>query len=421
MLKMALINDVVADQFDRFSKKETGVIRNINFQKYVKTAQIVVISGIRRSGKSTLLAQFSKKFGDFYYANFDDERWFDFSIRDFQNLMIAFQKTRASKVIFLDEIQNIDGWEKFVRRIYDEGYKIFITGSNAKLLSSELATRLTGRYVKIELYPFSFGEFLKLKKIGYNRITSPVKAVLLKNFDAYLKNGGFPEFLKYNDEEFLKRTYEDILHKDLLVRFGIKEIKAFKQLAAYLFSNFTKKISYNSLKKTLGFKSATSVKNYIEFMQESFLIFELFKYDYSLKKQFVSDKKIYAIDNGLRNSVSFYFSEDYGRLLENAVFIELRRRGEEVCYFKGKKECDFIIKEKSKIVQAIQVSRDIKIGNEKRELSGLLEAMEKFNLKEGLVLTEYQEDEIKKNGMIIKIFPLWKWMLDGTYNKTWRI
>lgn len=413
MIKMALLSEIIEDQLSKFKNRDIGISRDIEFDKYIKTQQITIISGIRRSGKSTLLAQFSKKFENFYYFNFDDDRIADFAIEDFQGLIIAFQKLYASKIIFLDEIQNVEGWERFIRRIYDEGYKIFITGSNAKLLSSELATHLTGRYVKIELYPFSFKEFLQFKKVEYGKKTSAVKAEILKYFDEYLRLGGFPDFLKYGDEEFLKRIYNDILYKDLLVRFKIKEVKAFKQLASFLFTNFTKEVSYNSLKNILGFKSSTSVKNYIDFMQESFLIFELYKYDFSLKKQFISDKKSYVIDNGLRNIISFYFSEDLGKSLENLVFLELKRRGNEIYYYKNKKECDFLIKDKARIIQAIQVSKDIEPGkNKDREFGGLLEAMKAFGLKEGTILTQFQEDAFKKDDYIINAVPIWKWLLD---------
>lgn len=413
MIKMALLSEVIEDQLNKFKNKDIGISRDVEFTKYIETKQITVISGIRRSGKSTLLAQFSKKLENFYYINFDDDRIAGFTIEDFQELMIVFQKLYPSKVIFLDEIQNVQGWERFIRRIYEEGYKIFITGSNAKLLSSELATHLTGRYVKIELYPFSFKEFLQFKKVEYGKKTSVAKSGIIKRFDEYLKTGGFPDFLKYGDEEFLKRIYNDILYKDLLVRFKIKEVKAFKELASFLFTNFTKEISYNSLKDTLGFRSSTSVKNYIDFMQESFLVFELYKYDFSLKKQFVSDKKAYVIDNGLRNTVSFYFSEDSGKLLENLVFLELKRRNSEIYYYKNKKECDFLVKDRSKITQAIQVSKDMEPGkNRDREFGGLMEAMDEFELKEGIILTQYQEDVIKKGDFVINIIPIWKWLLN---------
>lgn len=412
MMNLSKLEEVAADQLNNFESKDTGVIRDVNFEKYLKTKQITVISGIRRCGKSTLLAQFSKKFKNFYYLNFDDERLLNFSIGDFDNLMVAWQKKYSSKTIFLDEIQNVENWEWFVRRIYEEGYKIFITGSNAKLLSSELATRLSGRYFKIELYPFSFKEFLDYKKIDYQKKDTKNKVKILKNFDYYLKNGGFPEFIQYKDSEFLKRIYEDVLYKDLLIRFNIREVKAFKQLADFLFTNFTKEISYNSLKNILGFKSVTSVKNYIEFIQESFLVFELYKYDYSLKKQYVSNKKIYIIDNGIRNVIAFSFSADSGKLLENLVFLELKRRGQEIYYFKDKKECDFAIQEKNRIKTVIQVTDNLNDGDRDRELSGLLAAMEKFKLEGGLILTKNQEEIIKKKNLIINVIPVWKWLLE---------
>lgn len=412
MVNISKLEEIITDQLKIFRNKNCGIKRNINFKKYLETKQIIIISGIRRCGKSTLLKQFSQKFKKIYYINFDDDRLIDFSVKDFDNLMIVFQKQYQSKTIFLDEIQNIENWERFVRRIYEEGYKIFLTGSNAKLLSSELSTRLTGRYFKIELYPFSFKEFLNCKKYNFQDKTSENKAKILKLFGNYLKNGGFPEFLKYKDREYIARIYEDVLYRDLLTRFQIREVKSFKQLANFLFSNFTKEASYNSLKNILGFKSAMSVKNYIEFMENSYLIFELYKYDFSLKKQYVSEKKIYVIDNGMRNTVAFYFSKDLSKLLENLVFIELKRRNQEIYYFKDKKECDFIIKEKNKINSVIQVTKELNKNNQIREINGLLEAMKQFKLKNGLILTQYQEFEIKKDRKIINVLPLWKWLLN---------
>lgn len=412
MINMSLLEEVVNDQLEYFRKKDTGTARRIDFDKYLKTRQITVISGIRRSGKSTLLSQFSRRIGAYYYINFDDERLMGLAVEDFHNLMVVFQKLYPANAIFLDEVQNISGWERFVRRVHDEGYKIFITGSNARLLSSELATHLTGRYVKIELYPFSFREFLDFHGIDYSAGSTRGKASVLKHFDEYLKNGGFPEFVRYRDQESLKRVYDDILYRDILVRFKIREVKAFKQLASFLFSNLTKEASYNSLKNSLGFKSVTSVKNYIEFMQEAFLVFELPRHDFSLKKQMATGRKIYVIDNGLRNAVSFYFSEDMGRLFENLVFIELKRRGEEVFYFKGKNECDFLVRKGTRITGAIQVSKEVRKGvNEDREIGGVIEASKAFELKTGTILTQHREDEIIKDGITVRLIPVWKWLI----------
>ncbi len=411
-ISLATLEAVVSDQRKAFGKKELGVIRDVDFGKQVKTTQVTVISGIRRSGKSTLLAQFAKKYKRFYYVNFDDERLSGFKLEDFQTLMVAFHKAYEAKVVFLDELQNVAKWELFVRRLYEEGYKVFVTGSNAKLLGSELATHLTGRYFKIELYPFSFKEFLDFKKVDYRAKGTQAQSAILKQFDAYLEKGGFPEYVRFDEPEYIQRIYEDVLYKDLLTRFKIKETKNFRQLAGLLFANATKNLSYRNLQTAVGFKSLTSVKNYIGFMEESYLVFELLKYDYSLKKQYVSDKKIYIIDNGMRNAVAFSFSEDRGRLLENMMFIELKRRAQDVFYFKGKGECDFIIKQKMRIVEAIQVTARFDASNEKRELAGLLEAMEKFGLKSGVIITESQEGERKIKGKTIKIIPAWKWLLE---------
>lgn len=413
MINKIKLEEVIEDQLENFSKKKIGIPREVDYKKHLKTNQITVISGVRRSGKSTLLAQFSKILKNFYYLNFDDERLMDFSVEDFAELLLVFQKKYKAKTLLFDEIQNVKGWERFVRRAYDDGYKIFVTGSNAKLLGSELATHLTGRYFKIDLFPFSFKEFLDLKKIGNQAKTTQSKAKILKYFEKYLQEGGFPDYAKYGDKEYLSGIYEDILYKDLLVRYKIRETKSFKQLASYAFSNFAKELSYNSMKKTLGFKSVTSVKDYIDYMQQSFLLFELYKYDFSLKKQYVSDKKIYVIDNGLRNNISFYFSSDKGRLLENLAFLELKRRGKEIYFFKDSNECDFLIKEKNKITEAMQVSYEISSEEtEAREEEGLIEAMKRFKLKEGLILTQSEEKEKEIEGLKITYLPMWKWLLE---------
>ena len=386
-------------------------ILETKFDKYLKTEQIVVISGIRRSGKSTLLKQFSEKLKDFYYINFDDERLVDFTIEDFNNLMIVWKKNWKANNVLIDEIQNVEKWELFIARLKSEGYKVFITGSNSKLLSSDFATRLTGRYFMIKLYPFSFKEFLSFKDVKVGRITSNVKAEILKLFDEYLIEGGFPNHVILKDDEFLETVYKDIIYKDIITKFKIRWIKRFRQFTNFLFTNFTKEINYNSIAKTLEIKSPNSVIDYIEALEESYLIFELFKYDYSQKEQYRGNKKIYVIDNGMRKTIAFYFSEDRGRFLENMVFIELKRREEEIFYFKNKNECDFVIRNREKIIGAIQVCNDLNNENEKRELSGLVEAMNFFNIKEGLILTGNQEEERIIDNMKIKIVPAWKWLL----------
>ena len=412
MITATQLEEVIRSQKDTFLSRDAGIDREVDVERYRKSGQIVVISGIRRSGKSTLLRQFSDTYEAFHYINFDDDRLMDFSISDFSTLVLICEKTSPdTKVIFIDEIQNISGWERFIRRIHDDGWKVYLTGSNANLLSAELGTHLTGRYKKITLFPFSFKEVLRFRTVSSDGITAQKKAAILAEFDRYLVGGGFPEYLKYQDPEYLKRTYEDILFRDIIGRTGIREVKPFRQLARYLFTNISNRASYHALKKVLGFKSAVSVRDYVGFLEEAYLVFELFKYDHSLKMQYVNDKKLYCIDNGMRNAVAFRFSGDLCRLLENLVFIELLRRDMTIYFFKNDNECDFVIEDRGIITTAIQVCYEITQENRDRELAGLSEAMNTLAVDKGIILTYHQEESFVHDGHMIQVLPVWKWLL----------
>nr|MBP7497665.1 ATP-binding protein [Bacteroidales bacterium] len=330
-------------------------------------------------------------------------------------LEVFYENFSETDVFFFDEIQNVKGWEKFINRLFGEGKKVFVTGSNARLLSSEFATALTGRHLKVELFPFSFKEYLSYKKFHLKEFyNTKEKAIIKKNFNQYLEYGGFPEVLKSKDKEELSQIYRDILIKDLIVRFGIKETKAFRELALYLLTNITSNISYNNLKKILAFNSVTTVKNYIDYLEESYLMFTMPKYDFSLKKQIINNRKIYTIDTGLFNAVSFSFSENRGKQLENIVFLELKRKGKEIYYHNNKYECDFIVRKGSNIQQAIQVSESVyNAYTRERELRGLAEALSVYKLNKGIILTYDEEEEIKYNGYKIMIIPIWKWLLSS--------
>ena len=412
MMPTPHLEEIIREQNERFVAQDPGIDRDIDLERYRNTPQIVVISGVRRSGKSTLLRQFAVLYPAFLYVNFDDDRLMGFAVTDFSALMLVFSKmSDETRVIFIDEIQNVPGWERFVRRLRDEGYKVFLTGSNAHLLSAELGTHLTGRYTQITLYPFSFKEVLRFRGISIDRMTQKKRALILREFDRYIDTGGFPEFVKTGDWDVLKRTHDDILFRDVIVRFGIREVRTFRQLSQYLFTNIANMVSYNALKKTLGIRSVTSVRDYLGFLREAFLVFELFRYDCSLKKQYVTEKKCYVVDNGMRNAVAFRFSEDRGRLLENMIFIELSRRGESVYFFKDSGECDFIIEDRGKIISAVQVCFNLVLENRERELSGLVKTMQAFHLDEGVILTNNQEETILYEGFSIRIEPAWMWLL----------
>lgn len=411
----SMLSNLVADQREQFLSRDCGVARNVDLARILNNRQIVVISGVRRCGKSTLLRQIAAQCGnDFHYLNLDDERLFGFELADFEDLILAFGTMSGSRTLLLDEIQNVEHWERFVRRIHDDGYKVFLTGSNAQLLSSELGTRLTGRYSLIELFPFSFLELLAFYEVDSARRSTAGRAAILKIFDQYLEQGGFPEFLRYEDREFLTRTYEDILHRDIITRFGIRDVQAFRRLAHYAFTNFTTDMSYNGVSKTLDIASPVTVRDYFGYLELSYLTFEIFKFDFSLKKQHVSNKKIFVIDNGMRNMVAFRFSKDLGRLLENAVFVELRRHNAGQVYFlRDRGECDFVVVEHDRVASACQVCYELTDANRERELNGLRTAMQQFDLKQGTILTYNQSGaESLPDGRTITILPTWQWMIE---------
>ena len=387
-------------------------------ESLVKSKEIVIISGIRRCGKSVLLKQIQKlnAEGDFY-INFDDERLIKFAVDDFQLLHEVFiELFGVQNTFYFDEIQNIYGWERFVRRLYDAGGKIYITGSNATMLSRELGTHLTGRYVAFELYPFSFKEYLRYIKLDFtpdNFYTTKGRALFRKAFEAYFINGGFPQYLTNKSVDYLKSLYESILYRDVLVRNKLTNEREILELLYYLASNVSKLSSNNALKGIIGISSGTTIKNYLEYIANTYLIFQVSKYDYSLKKQIHNPKKTYFIDNALVIKLGFSFSENNGRLLENLIALQLKRNGEDIYYHNSTHECDFLIRRNTRITGAIQVCFDMSAERAlSREMAGLTNVMNHFGLTEGIIITmdEEKDVEVKPQG-IIKLIPAWKWLL----------
>jgi len=415
MVLKETIKEVIFDQTILYSQKKLYHRKKLN--EIPDDDEITIISGIRRCGKSTLLNQirFLSKEKD-YFINFDDDRLINFEVEDFQALYEIFiELFGKQKHFYFDEIQNIKGWERFVRRLHDYGNKIYITGSNAYMLSNELGTHLTGRYYHIELYPFSFNEFLGYRKIKFSEdmfFSTEGKSQLLKYYKEYQKYGGFPEFLKNKNKDYLKSLYESIIYRDVLVKNKITNEKQILELVHYIVSNVSGLVSYNGLTNVIDVKNATTVKEYLKYLSDTYLIFLLNKYDYSLKKQIQNPKKVYFIDNALANIIGFYFSENKGHILENTVFLELKRRAKNLFYHRNKKECDFVITEKRKVVEVIQVSVNLfDEKTRKREIEGLYEAMEMYDLKEGLIITEDERETVDYQNKIINVIPVWEWML----------
>ncbi|MDP3560200.1 MAG: ATP-binding protein [Legionellaceae bacterium] len=394
---------------------EHHIIRSLwgKFEPLQDNNQIIIIKGMRRSGKSTFIQYArSQQLNAHFYFNFDDDRLVDFTIHDFQLLLeMLIELIGPAKIVFFDEIQNIPGWEKFVRRLHDQQYKIYLTGSNAQLFSHELGTHLTGRYIGLEMYPYSFKEYLSISDSSFDiarTYTTEDKAYLKSVFNRYFQTGGIPDYVRFEQPDYLNDLYDSILYRDIIVRHKIGKEQALKSLVYYLASHVGKDVSFNKLKTLLKLASANTVSDYCYYLEMSYLCFFISRYSPSLKVQAHYGKKEYVIDHALAQKIGFRISEDRGRLLENIVFLELKRRGHDIYFHRENKECDFIIKQNNVIVQAIQVTTELDSPEtEKREFAGLQEAMSSYHLQTGLILTENTEAECGN----ISIMPIWKWLL----------
>ncbi len=401
MLKDTLKNIIETQRWE-LNAFDPGVERKESNLVDTSLPYAIIISGIRRCGKSTLLHQLLGKLNSFYYLNFEDTRLIGFEAQDFEKLDEAFDELYGEAEFYLfDEIQNVENWEIFVRSRLDRRKKFIITGSNASLLSRELGTRLTGRHVDIELFPFSFEEMLLFSQIKGSADT----------FDEYLFNGGFPEYLKFGKPYLLRELLNDILQRDIVARHNIRDSRSLRAMAVYLLTNAGKVFSYNGLRRMFDLGSTNTAISYVSYLEDSYLIFTVPKFDYSMKKQIVNERKVYSVDNGLSVANSASLTRDKGRMLENAVFVALRRSHREIYYFRERGECDFLIKEGNALSEAIQVTYELNEDNKDREINGLLETLSKFDLVGGLILTHSQEDRFTIDGREITVLPVWKWML----------
>lgn len=413
-----VLKQVIADQRQYQQPKNffnRTQIREI--VEFIHDPNILIVSGIRRSGKSTIQRKLQQELAKSdYYFNFDDERLVQFELKDFQVLLEVFIELFGQQSTFyFDEIQNVQGWERFIRRLYEQGNKIFITGSNAKLLSQELGTHLTGRYIQFEVYPLSFAEIVSHEypeALTKKALSTTDKGMLLNLFSKYLTHGGIPEYVKFQKPEYLKSLYEGIIYRDIVSRYNVADDKPLRELVYYFASNIGKEFSFTKLAQTVGLSSPHTVSNYCSHLEKCYLCFFLNRYSHSLKKQIQHNKKCYMIDSALIRIMGFRISEDKGRLLENIVFLQLKMRGEEIYFHKEQKECDFLVRKDHRITQAIQVTTQLSDENVRdREMSGLIEAMHVHGLQEGLILTENEEETLQIEDFQIKVLPIWKWLL----------
>ncbi len=376
--------------------------------------QIVSIIGVRRCGKSVLMKEIIEYIlkqkltckENILYLNLENPYFNQFKddISYLSKVYQEFKKAINPKrklFVFFDEIQFFKDWQVFVKWLYEKKEaKIVLTGSNSKLLSSELTTLLSGRSIGIRLYPFSYREFTKATK---------------PDFYSYLEKGGFPEVVVLTSKDQIKliveNYYKNIIYQDVIPRFGIKNSLEIENLSYYLLSNTGKEMSYNTLKQISKLDDKT-IKQYLSYLEDANLLYVISNYDPSLKKQIGNKKKVYSVDLSFVNFLGFSVSSNFGRKLENAVFIELKRRGKEVYFFKNDGyECDFIVKKGYKIIECIQVTKSLEEDSTKeREINSLLSAMEYFKLKEGRVITEKEKETIKIKGYLIKAIPFVEWV-----------
>ena len=393
--------------------------------------KIVSLIGVRRCGKTYVLYQMINELRqkvaneNIVYINFEDDRLYPIELKDLDSLIEAYfemypDKRNEKVYFFFDEVQNIQNWELFIRRIYDTlNVQIFITGSSSKLLSSELATSLRGRTITYEIFPFSFKEYLSYKNIEVNLNSSKSLSYIKNAFNTYLIEGGFAETFDLEERlqrKILKDYMDMIIYKDVIERYAIKNHSLLKHLIKYFFVNMGTLISFNKLYneyKSLGYKvGKDTLYDYVSYLQEAYTVFTPTIHRMSVREENRHPKKLFVIDNGFKKLFDMSFSYDYSKLYENQVFLHLRRHTDEIYYFKQKQEVDFYAKTTTELL--VNVSYDISnLETYKREVDALKEGMEFYNLKQSYLITSEKDEVVKiDNSKTIHIIPLWKWMLE---------
>jgi len=394
MIQLNLLAQVIEEQNENFLQKQL-ISREMTIP--IPTHQILVVSGVRRCGKSVLIRKSLPVDAPGLYLNFEDPRLVDFEAADFPKLA-QLRDELGKTSILLDEVQTVVGWEIFARSLHEKGEKLYITGSNANMLSREFGTRLTGRYKQVELFPFSYTEFLLFKQLPPG----------VESFETYFQSGGFPEFLQNQYPDYLRTLLRDILTRDVAVRRNISNETALIRLGVFLSSNVAKPFSYSRIGGLLEIKSVRTVIDYCDYLTESYLFDLIPMYSPSIRKQLANPKKAFCVDPALAAANSLSFSKDLGRKLENYVYLHLRRSFQEIQYYQTKdSECDFVVKWNEDIIGAVQVCWELNSDTLAREITGLKNALAETNAPKGVLLTWNQEDVLER----IEVLPVWKWMM----------
>ena len=421
-MKISDIEKVLLEQQDELEALEGEVLIHrpeedlINLNS--KLAQVVI--GVRRSGKSTLCFNALRKAGVHYaYANFDDERLEELETKDLDNVLQTLYKIYGKfDYLFLDEIQNIDGWPLFVNRLLRQRIHIIITGSNAKLLSTELATHLTGRHHKIELFPFSFKDWCSIKEVDYTRLTTKNKGLLSKAYEEYFRQGGFPELIsgEENPKEYISTLIDNIISQDIKKRYKIRNIDALKRLAHHILNETPTLIVKDTLQNIIGIKSERTLGNYLMYLNQTYLISTISKYS-STSRERARNEKSYAIDIAFMDKRANAFSgENLGWRLETIVYLELLRRKagteNDIYYYQGRSaEADFVVCDGNKTLAVYQVSYDISNDKtRKREIKGCIAGAKATKCDNLFLITDHESEVIEEDGYTIQVIPIWEWL-----------
>ena len=384
-------------------KRRLGMPRDVLPQLPSVRNFATVVTGVRRSGKSTLLDQWtSENGGNVVSVHFDDLRLASFSSNDFL-LLYEIAKERKVDTLVLDEVQDIVGWEKLVVGCLDRKLRVMVTGSNAKLLSREFGTKLTGRHLNIELFPFSYPEFLRFTKKRASKLS----------IDEYLSIGGFPAYVESRQRMVLSELFNDILYRDIVVRYSLKDAAPIKGLATFLLGHVGCRISPSRIKDSVHVASASTILEYFNYLEETYLVQRIPRFAASQKASMSAPKKVYACDTGLVSAIESIDEANLGHKLENLVYLKLRNPDDSMFYFVNDAdgtECDFVIERRDGTFGAVQVCWELSRDNEEREINGALRAMERFGLKEAVLVTRDQSDLISEGGRIIRVVPAWKWL-----------
>ena len=391
-------------------------------REQIDTPLIKVVTGPRRAGKSVFSLLLLKD-KNFAYLNFDDENLVKAENYD-EIVQAMFEVYPAPQYFLFDEIQNLPAWELFVNKLHRRNYNILLTGSNARLLSKELATTLTGRHLTYEILPFSFREFLEAKNVRFSKddLTLPeIKGRFLNAFEEYLKKGGYPEIVTkgLDVKTYLATLFDSVLLKDIVKRYKVRFTSKLYDLATYLISNTASEFSFTKLKNILGFASVSTVEKYLGYLEESYLFFVLNRFSFKVKQQIKAPRKIYLVDNGFIEAKAFQFSPDTGRLMENLAFVEFIRRGYvpnlDLFYYKTRnnREVDVVVRRENRIEELVQVSLASADHNTReREMKALREASEELDCRNLTIITWDKEGEEKVKDKVIRFLPMWEWLLN---------